>query len=290
DDRIYEMNLDGTGQEPHLANALRNVLKAAWSPDGTVGLFLLADPETIPRWHRYERSDGRVTPLDFAIRQMAFSPDGGLGWIEENRSTGESTIKVVTSSTAEARTLFTLRSTRLRLLWSNPSTLFLEEPPSGFTPSTLHRLGTDGTAARPLRNIFGLLTAPASDGTIAYSSTNPSGKELHVNILLQGESTPRATNFETIAEKCAWAKSGKTLYCAVPTSLPGERTYPDDLFKGVVATQDRFFSYNRETGQEAFFYEPTEAIDATQLFLDPDEQYLYFTNKAGGHLWRLRLQ
>ena len=97
----------------------------------------------------------------------------------------------------------------------------------------------------------------------------------------------------TLAEKCAWGNFYTDIvYCAVP-STPVAGTYPDDWYRGTLATDDRIWQINAETGDvhlvSSIVNQSGRTIDGYDLGLDNKDNYLFFMNKKDLSLWSLDL-
>jgi hypothetical protein len=97
----------------------------------------------------------------------------------------------------------------------------------------------------------------------------------------------------TFTDKCVWGtKNVSTLYCAVPNTPPSSQE-PELWNKGMSRFIDVFWKFDLYTGFNTHISDPRKEfgvnIDAEKLFLSPDEDYLFFTNKNDLTLWALKL-
>ena len=89
-------------------------------------------------------------------------------------------------------------------------------------------------------------------------------------------------------EKCAWSQDERVVFCGVIKIGESDYVMPDDYYKRRVrANGEEIVRINMETGQIQKVIEGV--FDATNLFLAPDENYLFFVNKIDGRLYRLTL-
>ena len=100
--------------------------------------------------------------------------------------------------------------------------------------------------------------------------------------------------FKTLADKCVWSSLRKNeIYCAVPTEISRDFIYPDDWYKGRVSFVDKIWHLDTDTGEVHLLANLLNLsgtlIDATDLTLDPKEDFLYFINKRDLSLWSLDL-
>ena len=73
------------------------------------------------------------------------------------------------------------------------------------------------------------------------------------------------------------------MYCAVPNTFPvGD--YPDAWYQGLVNFSDSIWSINTDTMSATLVYdinkESNNKIDAMNLQLDKNDNYLFFMNKT----------
>lgn len=102
-----------------------------------------------------------------------------------------------------------------------------------------------------------------------------------------------ATIFKTISDKCVWANNNIKFYCAVTNFTPRGQ-YPDNWYLGATPLLGGILEMNAQTGitfpvSSLASVPLPEGFDATKLFLDSNEKYLFFTNKKDVTLWALDL-
>lgn len=97
--------------------------------------------------------------------------------------------------------------------------------------------------------------------------------------------------FATIADKCAWSSPDKG-FCDGFTA-PLVHNIPDAWYQGSVSLGGRFWSISAEKGEtEQIGDEKLElgyTLDAFNITIFPDEEYLAFADKETGYLWALRI-
>ena len=99
--------------------------------------------------------------------------------------------------------------------------------------------------------------------------------------------------FKTLVDKCVWSNMHTNeVYCAVPVEFP-QALYPDDWYRGKVSFVDQIWHLDTDTGEVHLLANllslSNKLIDATDLSLDPKENFLYFINKNDLSLWSLDL-
>lgn len=148
-----------------------------------------------------------------------------------------------------------------------------------------------GSLTKVLGPLNGLVVLPSADGTNLLYSYLDSGNHLKVKNQKTGvsvEITP-----DTLAEKCVWSiKQTNLVYCAVPDSVSGNE--PDSWYQGSTHFADQIWRFDANSPFTDLLADSkkdsSETIDAIDLALSPNEDYLFFINKNDLTLWALKLQ
>ena len=140
--------------------------------------------------------------------------------------------------------------------------------------------------------VVGISSNPKPDGSLALLSNGGSSPKLF--LIDNKEVTSKATNENTLAEKCVWLKEkNPTALCAVPNGLP-RGDYPDIWYKGLISTDDSIrrvdLSDNVSSNIADLYALSEEQIDVVDISISPDETHLIFRNKIDGYLWLLRIE
>lgn len=99
-------------------------------------------------------------------------------------------------------------------------------------------------------------------------------------------------NIPTLINKVVWGQDGHTLYFAQPGAFPKDAILPDDYYGKPLLTKDTFWKMNLKTGKRERLVpldEMDKAYDASEVFLAPDESYLFFIDRISGRLYRINL-
>ncbi|MDZ4299585.1 MAG: hypothetical protein U1A26_01580, partial [Candidatus Sungbacteria bacterium] len=92
----------------------------------------------------------------------------------------------------------------------------------------------------------------------------------------------------TIADKCAWV-SAKKVYCAVPRDSYPTAVWPDDYLRGALHTADQIVAVNLDDGTTENILNQG-AFDVVNIITSAKDDYLAFTNRTDGTLWRIKLR
>ncbi len=266
---------------------LPGVQEAVWLPDGSNAFA------------RFVTSEEGVD----TVATYALPAEGGEGYFLES---GVSSVGVTGSSSVYtllprsngsvatiasiagtgARTLFTspLRSLTLRPLGANfIATTKASSEISGYAFSVSNKTGV---FTRILGPYTGLSTLPNPTGSRVLFSYVYLGK-VFAAVLDVDKRTVTQLPVTTLAEKCAWAPNGTTLYCGVPVALP--KTLPDAWYQGAEPLSDRLWGIDLNTRLATLITDPTTVasitIDMVSLTVDPATDAVVFTNKLDGSLW-----
>ncbi|MGW8185446.1 MAG: hypothetical protein ACWGHO_05045 [Candidatus Moraniibacteriota bacterium] len=97
-------------------------------------------------------------------------------------------------------------------------------------------------------------------------------------------------NLPTIASKCAWSKNNKNIYCAAPINMGKNVVMPNDYSNNKFSSRDFFWKVNMENGKKEKVIDEKfikEELDASDLLISPNEDFLFFINKKDGSLFRI---
>ncbi len=230
--------------------------------------------------------------LSSTIEEIAFSPkkdqmftfeiQGGKGYgytsgLDESKKTK----------------IFDTPVTRVNIEWPTDSVLTMTTKASGVSSGFMYSVDAkSGSMKKIIGNITGLSGKMSKDGkNVLFSSL--AGGQVRTSLYNLKDGTSKAVIFNTLADKCVWSTLNVTdIYCAVPSEFP-PALYPDDWYKGKVTLIDQIWHLDTSTGEVHLLANllqlSDKLIDATNLTLDPKENFLYFINKNDLSLWSLDL-
>lgn len=196
---------------------------------------------------------------------------------------------VATISRADGSVSSTLFSSLISSLIVRPTNgaLFAHNKASAYIDGYGFQVNrTNGSFTRILGPLRGLTLLPSLQGTsLVYSYVE--GGVYRLRLLDIASRTSTALPVATLAEKCVWAANGLSIYCAVPTSMQG--VLPDFWYQGAVAFNDRIWKIDIAERVATLVVDPGEvagiSIDAVALSVDPNEDFLVFSDKGSGALY-----
>ena len=178
--------------------------------------------------------------------------------------------------------------------WMTDRSLLLTTKASGGISGFSFYLSTIGVFEKIVGPFHGLIALASPENVSIVYATSEKNAPPKLSLFNQKSGASSALSFATFPEKCVWSvREEGILFCAVPDAFPAVR-YPDSWYQGVVSFSDTIWKIDTEKGKadELSFPEDDigKSIDATNLFLNSDENYLFFTNKKDSTLWSLKLR
>jgi peptidoglycan hydrolase-like protein with peptidoglycan-binding domain len=174
------------------------------------------------------------------------------------------------------------------------SRILLSTRASGFVPGYAFLAGIANKSLVPvLQNITGLAVLPSPDGKyIVYSSTEGGVPTLTLYVVATRESLP--INIQTFAEKCTWTYDSLTIYCMVPSSLPGQYVYPDEWYKRGIPVVDALVRYTIDSREVEILDSrgeiPTIKVDGVDGQVVESQELYVFRDWKSGYIWGYRLK
>jgi hypothetical protein len=96
----------------------------------------------------------------------------------------------------------------------------------------------------------------------------------------------RSFDLQTWASKCTFA-SNTEIYCAVPETLErGSGLYPELADK----TKDDLYKIDLSAGTKKLIAVPDGAYNISQVLVDENQDYLYFTDKQTDLIYKIKLE
>lgn len=236
--------------------------------------------------------------LPSATYDLAFSPDGKELVVLQGVGDGTA-VGLFGLDGKIKKTLLSLPLKELSVSWPNKNTLLVATRPSAQAQGFLWSVGISrlpkAADENILQNLLGPikgLTSVATSNFILWSQTAAAGLETFLLDKKTGQSRPFI--IKTLPEKCAFSQQIKEIiFCAEPQTLP-RADYPDDWYQGALTFSDTIWQVNLALDDAyALFIPGADAlldIDATDLALSADEEYLFFKNKSDDSLWSLKLR
>ena len=302
---IYEAYTDSLETKRLSITTIPKIYESLWFPDGQnlILRYLRDNTENIESFsvkinpatttlNEFEGGiDGSFLPEN--ITDLAINPLGDKIFYLTNSSGGASGY-VSKPNGLNKKLLFTSSLTEWNISWPKEGTITFNTKPSANIAGYLYFLNsTTGDLNQILGGINGLTTKTNRVATeVLYSDSIRNTPRLYLFNIKSGES--KLLPWNTLPEKCIWSNvDDKIIYCAVPKAFPvGD--YPDAWYQGLVNFTDDIWMVNTDTMVSTLIFDinkqTNNRLDATNLQLDKNDNYLFFTNKTDLTLWSLNLK
>jgi hypothetical protein len=294
DGRAWTMTERGTNQKVLSSDTTRGVpISAKWSPDSESTILKYDNGEIFVHNH--------VTGIDNKLRDgmddVVWTGVGGkILYKYYDKNTKERTLNIADADGTNWKKLTDLPF-QFTTFVQIPSSVRAAFWPSAdaqtntelFTVSTIN----ESVPKKIFSDKYGADFLFSPNGQkILISSSSPDGKKIILGVMDKNGSNYIDLQVPTIIKKAVWSKDNKTVYYAQPNNVPNDVIWPNDYNEKKITTTDTFFKVDVTTGKKSRIIETDEIdeqIDAINLFLSPDEDILFFTNRVNDLLYRLKL-
>lgn len=304
---VFESSLRLIGQKRVTNTTIPKVYEAKWQSSGKALLFrfLGTNQETI------RTTFGRITTSSIPASgsdnaglqeiQATFLPDN-ISSLAMNQTNGNlvyaqvypsgASVQTANATGATVKNIWSGTLKDILVGWVNPTTVSITTKASADAVGSLYFVKTDTNKVERVLGGRGLTALPNGLGSFVFYSES-AGSGLLSRIFNTKTGDTMELSFATLAEKCVWSPKNLVVYCAVPENLSSGK-YPDAWYQGKVSFNDVFWQFDTTSGVGRFLADPEQAvgkqIDAVNLSLDPNEEYLVFTNKKDSQLWGLKIK
>ncbi|MEK7514281.1 MAG: hypothetical protein AAB587_00440 [Patescibacteria group bacterium] len=296
---IYDTGTNSLAQEKVSNTTIPKVHSALWLSKGEslVMRYVRDDRATVESFYAKltaSKTQGNETLKELEgvflqknIKEISVSPNKTrIFSLIKNGTKGTGVISLGDGS---KKTSFDLPFYEFTPYWGAEGSITLTTKASVRVLGYAYTLNTStGSFSKLFGGVSGLTTRTNNDGAKVLFADN----SLALSVFDTAKGGVSSLPLKTLPEKCVWSSKDKnTLYCAVPISIPmGD--YPDAWYQGVVSFSDGLWKINILTGETtlvADFGKQGKDIDATELLLTPQENFLVFLNKKDSSLWILKI-
>lgn len=292
DGKFYRVNKDGT--TTLLSDQVfYNVNKVNWSPDNKQSIIEYPDGNNI--YYNFQTKKQVTLPQhweDFsfspegskiAAKSMALSPENRWlitsnpdgGDIQFVESMGENAHKV-TVNWSPTRKVVALSSTGDPLGADRQQILLIGQNHENFKSLTVEGLGFQSKWSPEGQQLLYNVYSSRSDYKPELWIVNADGDNI--------DSNRRPIAINTWADKCAFAGE-RYVYCGVPVELPTGAGFRPDIAD---TTQDQIYKIDLQTGSKTLLKTDAAHVVNT-IFVSPDNQTLFFTDKTQTGLFNLNI-
>jgi hypothetical protein len=272
--------------------------QAVWSPDVTRALVEL-EAGGEKRWHLIDLGSGG----DAVLKAGMENPDwDNLGekiiYKYYDATTKERSLNVANPDGSEWRVIVpevTFPKARVAMIPQSAAVSFWNEG-NAFEETALRSVAlAGGEASAVFSGRFGgdYRFSPDGKRIAASFSDQKGGSGLLLALMNNKGGEFRNLSIPTLVSKVAWSKDSRTLYYALPGALVNGAVLPNDYYAKPLFTQDTFWKIDTQTGQKERVVDLKHleiGYDASHLFLDENEEFLFFINRTDGMLYRIALE
>jgi hypothetical protein len=279
--KIFKIG-ENDGPEAISSETIENLQAVKSSPDGKRALVKFGSL-TSPKFIIFNAEEKVFELLPENIEAAAFSPDSKkIAYLE--KITGNLVVRGLEGVQLKSVKILSLAQEDFELEWILEGEIFLVPKPSAFylAPSwsidinkkTVSLLGEEAAS---------LMIKWSVDGKMGLKFSNQRGS---LTLIDENGITQGTLGFFTLPDKCFIAE--KTIYCAVPETLPLNAVLPDDYLKRNVYFNDSF--YQIDVVQNSLL----EILGKTGISLDAvnlnfADNKLFFINRYDNNLYSLDL-
>jgi WD40 repeat protein len=283
--KLESVDFSGEAQEQISPLTIVGTFDIVWQDAKRKSIVSYLDDTTIKRFINTTATTG-IAFLPEGVSSFDFSPDSrSLAYLLQKGGTTQ--LITATEDGKNPRVVYETPIPDFSLSWVAPKKILLQSAPSNQAPGIAYLFDT-GT--RIAENLFSGIRANATiantDGTTLVTSFAETNGQIALVRTNQKGENPKIITPATLAEKCVFAEDTKTIFCAISQN---GADLPDAWLRGDAALEDQFVRIPSDTLIAEAISNKTP-LDAINLFLSPDEQYLFFQDKNDLTLWRLKLK
>src|SRR3989339_1850303 len=289
---LYEIGPSGEEKNRISNTTIPRILEAVWSKNASSSVIRILD-ETGENLRNFAAAfTGSSTQgvfLPFNITSITASPaENKIFYLLKN--SGQTSGIQTDFENKNRKELINVPFGEFLADWPEKNSITLLSKPSNLAEGFLFKLDLKTLSlTKILGNIKGLFAKMSPDGKKIIYSQSAGNQNLETSILILDNSQKIPLGIATLAEKCVFANgSANVAYCAAPRFIPNA-ALPDAWYQGIISFSDDFWQIDAESGILKILAGGAEDIDAINLFLDPEDKFLFFTNKKDNALWRLQL-
>lgn len=298
---IFETRVDNMEERRVTNTTIPKIYEALWvtNEDSPLLRYLRDNGETIETFlsrvtEGTDGKDGGLTGTFLAqdIKSLAISPKKDkLFYL--NIANGGAEGAVMNIPDGKKNVVFRHPFTEWLTGWPSDNVITLTTKPSGKAPGFMYSINpSGGNLTKILGGISGMTSLMSPDGKkVIYSES--AGGSFSLNLYDLATLETISLSAKTLPEKCVWSPEGDVFYCAIPLSPPSA-LYPDSWYRGEVSFGDVLARIDVTAGSMTVLVDPKEfvgeEIDAVNLVLSKNEDYLFFINKKDLAPWALEMK
>lgn len=297
DKSLKRATLDGKNKTILLSNLPGVPTRIIWSPKRDRLLLSLKQMSGGTVWYFSNVSQKTIAPLKPEISRLSWDNLGDKIFYQFTDSTsGNRTLNIANPDGSDWRKLADI-GTHDNFIASVPQSSavsFWDRPLAGES-SSLETVSITGENKKTLfSGKFGadFLWSPTGEDVLISASEARGDRVPSLYLMKSSGGEVKNLSVPTLISKAVWSKDGRTIYYALPGSLPESALLPDDYFAKPLYTKDTFWKIDTETGTKTRLIdldETNQNFDSIDLLLSQNEDYFYFTDRLTQKLFRIEL-
>lgn len=293
---VYEVFLDGTGGKISDKNNFSGLEKVFWSSDNSKVISRFNKSGKI-QYSSYDYSSSKGFELSDGIEYAVWGNAGDqIIYKYSDSKTGKKTINTANYDGSNWKKI---ADTSIVNAWIAivPQSSFVSfwNSPNAFEETSLNIVSTVGGEARKIfSGKFGAdyLWSPNGTKALVSSIDSKGGSKVTLATINSNGGEFQNLNIPTFVSKCVWTKDSKTVYYTLPTFSSDNYVLPNDYQSKKITAKDTFWKIDIVSGKSERIVETKDidnSYDATNLFLSPSEDILFFINRNDGKLYGINL-
>jgi hypothetical protein len=293
---VYKIYLNGDGEEQVENNNFSGLGNIFWSSDQSKVISSFNNNGKT-EYSYYDYKTNKATKLSAGISEIAWNNLGdGIAYSFSDSKTGKKTLNIANPDGTNWKKISDVPNKNI-IIAPIPQSAFISfwNSPNAFEETALNIVGTVGGNLRKIfSGRFGAdyLWSPNGARALVSSSDSKGGSKINLAVINSNGGEYQNLNIPTFASKCVWAKDNKTIYYALPSISAAGLVLPNDYQNKKIITQDTFWKMDVTTGKAERIVDPQDiksSYDASDLFLSPSEDVLFFINRTDGKLYGINL-
>lgn len=290
---IFDSDFENKNTTEKSNTTILGIFNALWGKEGTALILNFLDNSGNPKFFSADVNDTDIAGifLPESVKSAAISPlTNKIAYIEDIK--GRGVVFVADTKNENKKQIASLPLSDLKILWKGKNDLSIFSSPSAFSNGFLYSINTETKEIQKIAEGNGLTAIWNDAGNKAFVSLS-TNNEIENKIIISDKTgvLEYPISLKTLPEKCVFSKTQESvIYCAVPQNFP-RGIYPDNWYMGKAEFNDIIYKINFKTGENNIINDEIASnyLDAINLILGPNENYLFFINKKDNFLWKVKI-
>jgi len=293
--KAYQIDLDGNNKKTISNTELPKLVNAIWSPDAEKAITVFSNGARFNFFY-YDYIKKAGVPLKENLDTVVWQNGSRILYKYYDPQSKQRTLN---SSDPDGSNWNNLTSLEFRNISVAPipktSLVSFWNKPDAYEETVMKTVPIIGGDKKTIfSGKFGAdyLWSPDGNSLLISNTLGKASSKLQLGFTNSSGGEYKDLGIPTMVSKCVWSKDGKTIYYALPLSIPDNAILPNEYESKIFTTADTFWKVDIDTGKKTRLIELKEmssTFDATNLFLDNNETMLFFINKKDDKLYRIEL-